>query len=214
MNNNNNSNNSEAKHTELQPFFRDHELFAEYKLLCNNVPSGVYVVPSFKSLQVWHGMIFIKIGMFADGCFKFNLYIPDNFPYSRPSLRFITPVFHPQVKSTGELNLAKAFPTWTPRKDRIWHLLRYTKRCFFSINTFDSTNPAAAEAVHKSIDTFRSQAKLCVEKSIKLFNKTEESDITPADDGNVFNVKPLSSQELEKIKEKLLSGVKTPFSLA
>ena len=206
-----NSNSNESKHSELQPFFRDHELFAEYKLLCNNVPSGVYVVPSFKSLQVWHGMIFIKIGMFADGCFKFNLYIPDNFPYARPSLRFITPVFHPQVKPTGELNLAKAFPTWTPRKDRIWHLLRYTKRCFFSINTFDSTNPVAAEAVHKSIDTFRSQAKLCVEKSIKLFNKTEESDITPADDGNVFNVKPLASQELEKIKEKLLLGVKAPF---
>lgn len=204
---------TDVNHNELQPFFRDHELFAEYKLLCNNVPSGVYVVPSFKSLQVWHGMIFIKIGMFADGCFKFNLYIPDNFPYARPSLRFITPVFHPQIKPSGELNLAKAFPTWTPRKDRIWHLLRYTKRCFFSINTFEATNPAATDAVHKSLDTFRSQARLCVEKSIQLFNMSEEDDVTPADDGNVFNVKPLPKSELDRIKAKLMTGVKAPFSV-
>ena len=105
---------------ELTPFFRDHEILAEYKLLCNNVSSGVYVIPSPQSIQVWNGVIFIKIGMFADGCFKFNLHIPDDFPYSRPSLQFITPVFHPQVNGSGELNLSKAFPTWTPRKDRVW----------------------------------------------------------------------------------------------
>ena len=106
--------------SELTPFFRDHEVLAEYKLLCNNVSSGVYVIPSPHSLQVWNGVIFLKIGMFADGCFKFNLNIPDDFPYSRPSLQFITPVFHPQVNDNGELNLSKAFPTWTPRKDRVW----------------------------------------------------------------------------------------------
>ena len=71
-------------------------------------------------MQVWNGIIFIKIGLFADGCFKFNLLIPDDFPYSRPAIKFLTPVFHPQVRENGELNLAKAFPTWTPRKDRIW----------------------------------------------------------------------------------------------
>ena len=196
---------SDIKKSELEPFFRDHELFAEYKLLCNNVPSGVYVVPSLKSLQVWHGMIFIKIGMFAEGCFKFNLYIPDNFPYARPTLQFITPVFHPQIKETGELNLAKAFPTWTPRKDRIWHILRYTKRCFFSVNTFNPANPVAAETVHKSIDLFRKQAKLCVERSIKLLDRDGEEDVTSADDGNVFNVKPLPDKELEKLKNKVLA---------
>ena len=109
-----------SSETELRPFFRDHEILAEYKLLCNNVSSGVYVVPSLRSIQVWNGVIFIKIGMFAEGCFKFNLNIPDDFPYSRPSLTFITPVFHPQINEHGELNLTKAFPTWTPRKDRIW----------------------------------------------------------------------------------------------
>jgi hypothetical protein len=112
--------NLSASESELRPFFRDHEILAEYKLLCNNVSSGVYVVPSLRSIQVWNGVIFIKIGMFAEGCFKFNLNIPDDFPYSRPAVHFITPVFHPQINEKGELNLTKAFPTWTPRKDRIW----------------------------------------------------------------------------------------------
>ena len=118
--------NNSTSESELRPFFRDHEILAEYKLLCNNVSSGVYVVPSLRSIQVWNGVIFIKIGMFAEGCFKFNLNIPDDFPYSRPSVHFITPVFHPQINEKGELNLTKAFPTWTPRKDRIWLVIDMT----------------------------------------------------------------------------------------
>ncbi|XP_063680114.1 protein AKTIP homolog [Bolinopsis microptera] len=190
--------------SELRPFFRDHEILAEYKLLCNNVSSGVYVVPSLRSIQVWNGVIFIKIGMFAEGCFKFNLNIPDDFPYSRPSVNFITPVFHPQINEHGELNLTKAFPTWTPRKDRIWHLLRYAKRCFFSVNTFDATNSAAAASVQDSIENYRQQAKLCVLESVRLNYKEEEN--IPKDDGSVFSGKFLNDTQLQIVKDKLYKG--------
>jgi len=190
--------------SELRPFFRDHEILAEYKLLCNNVSSGVYVVPSLRSIQVWNGVIFIKIGMFAEGCFKFNLNIPDDFPYSRPSVNFTTPVFHPQINEHGELNLTKAFPTWTPRKDRIWHLLRYAKRCFFSVNTFDATNSAAAASVQDSIENYRQQAKLCVLESVRLNYKEEEN--IPKDDGSVFSGKFLNDTQLQIVKDKLYKG--------
>ena len=47
------------------------------------------------------------------------------------------------------------------------HLLRYAKRCFFSVNTFDATNTAAAASVQDSIENYRQQAKLCVLESIR-----------------------------------------------
>jgi len=77
------------------------DLLLEYKLLCVNCPSGVYVLPSSKSLygrmgvQVqfhstvltlrfvpppsleWHGVLFVHSGPFREGIFRFTMYIPD-----------------------------------------------------------------------------------------------------------------------------------------
>jgi ubiquitin-protein ligase len=54
----------------------------------------------------WHGVYFVKQGIFAGGIFKFIVEFPPLYPSQRPSVRFLQPVFHPLVNpNTHEVNL-------------------------------------------------------------------------------------------------------------
>jgi len=52
----------------------------------------------------------VKQGLFAGGIFKFVVEFPILYPNARPSVKFLTPVFHPLVNpTTHELNLDVIF---------------------------------------------------------------------------------------------------------
>ncbi|KAK3751351.1 hypothetical protein QZH41_009302, partial [Actinostola sp. cb2023] len=90
------------------------------KLLSKNHQGGVYIMPSLNNLQVWHGIIFLRAGPYRDGIFRFFVFLPDDFPDSRPLLKFTTQVFHPQVHQNGVLNLDVAFPKWQKEIHSVW----------------------------------------------------------------------------------------------
>lgn len=55
---------------------------------------------------VWHGVYFVKQGMYQGGVFKFVVEFPPLYPSVRPSVRFLTSVYHPLVHPTTlEVNL-------------------------------------------------------------------------------------------------------------
>lgn len=83
--------------------FTEYKLMAEYNLLTTHKCPGCYVVPSALTPLIWHGVLFIRQGLYQEGIFRFILTIPENFPDGDcPSLVFSFPVFHPLVDSALE----------------------------------------------------------------------------------------------------------------
>jgi len=148
------------------PYFREYKILIEYKHLPNYVPSGVYVLPSNDSLFVWHCAIFIRQGLYRKGIFKFAITIPPNYPEECPAVKFFSSVYHPQVGSNGELDVAREFPKWDTEKNYIWHVIGFVKSIFYQINLKDPLNLEAADLIVKDRPAFEARVKDCVQSSI------------------------------------------------
>lgn len=58
---------------------------------------------------------------------------------------FETKVFHPRIDDhTGEMEVSSAFPDWKKDVNRLWQLLDYVCRSFYSIDTKHPMNQEAA----------------------------------------------------------------------
>ncbi|KAJ1931650.1 hypothetical protein EC988_009718, partial [Linderina pennispora] len=94
-------------------------------------PRGMYVMPSLTSINVWHGVMFVKRGYWKDGVIRFRVDIPREYPNQHPVISLTTPVFHPLVRrEDGRFALEQQFPKWTPYSDYIFHALYYFKNAF------------------------------------------------------------------------------------
>lgn len=137
----------------------------------NRRPAGMYVMPSFDSMLRWYGVIFVGQGYYRKGVFKFVIDMPRNYPNQRPVVTFLTPVFHPYVKSNRQLELSLAFPQWVPKKHFIIHVLQFIKKMFYKIdvvpdaisdNTGAAPNPEALELYRKDTIKFYHECQKCV----------------------------------------------------
>ena len=88
----------------------EEQLSSEYKALDPMIlPGGLYIMPQADDMKVWHGIIFVRSGLYASGIFKFKIVFPASYPDSSPKLFFFSTVFHPSVSpSTGELDLGSS----------------------------------------------------------------------------------------------------------
>jgi len=150
------------------PYFLEYTLLAEYNLLQKQRVSGVYVVPSGKSPLVWHGVIFIRAGLYQEGIFRFHLLIPENYPDGDvPRVVFDSPVFHPLIDpETKELDIARGFANkWRRNVNHLWHVLLYVRRCFYKIETTHPLNPEAAVLFDSDNEMFQVRVRGCVNAS-------------------------------------------------
>lgn len=192
----------ELLHHDFSCFFKEHDILMEFKYVCKNPPSGVYVIPSIKSVQVWHGVIFLRAGPFNEGIFRFDILLPDNYPNTAPLVRFTSRIFHPQIHKNGVLNLEQAFLCWEKGESHISDVLKYVKSCFFNLNTWNALNEEAATCVNVDLDEFKVKARECVEESLKKFE--EKSAVTSEDDGNLLKIQNFTEPLLNEWKQKLL----------
>jgi ubiquitin-protein ligase len=63
---------------------------------------------------VWEGAVFVRQGLYKGGVFKFLISVPDGYPKEWPSVKFTTPLLHPQVDPQGFLNLTPLLHDQTP----------------------------------------------------------------------------------------------------
>jgi ubiquitin-protein ligase len=78
----------------------------------------VYVLPDTASLRIWHGVIFVRKGIYANGIFKFRVNLPLHYgdPQVWPAITFTSKVFNPLVHpESGEVDLTLLLPSWDPR---------------------------------------------------------------------------------------------------
>ncbi|KXJ25296.1 Protein AKTIP-like [Exaiptasia diaphana] len=146
------------------PYFLEYTLMAEYNQLRSKRIPGVYVLPAAKSPLVWYGVIFIRMGDYQDGIFKFTMTVPDNFPDGDcPKFEFKPPIFHPVVNmETGELDVKRAFPKWRRNINHLWQVLIYSRRIFYKIDTKEPLNPEAANLYENDKVAFKYKVNECL----------------------------------------------------
>ena len=56
-----------------------------------------------------------EIGTYEDGLFNLSVEFPDNYPFKHPEVKFITPMYHPNIKKdTGEICMDVFASSWSP----------------------------------------------------------------------------------------------------
>lgn len=159
--------NSSSQKQSYNQYFQEYSIISEYNMLVKHCLPGLYIIPAANSALLWFAVLFIRKGVYQGGVFRFNLLIPENFPdCSCPQILFETKVFHPRIDiHTGEMEVSSAFPDWKKDVNRLWQVLDYVCRSFYSIDTKHPLNQEAANLYEKEKDEFLSKVRSCVENS-------------------------------------------------
>lgn len=160
------------KEESIQRLLHEYSILVEFQRLQELLPSGMYVAPSHLSLLTWHGVMFIRWGLYKGGVFRFKIELPDDYPESPPSLNFTTDVFHPMVEEgTGRVDLEIWFPEWKAGTDYASCALPRLHRTFATREFLaggSGTTPLNAEArdmFMKEPAKFTERVEECVRKS-------------------------------------------------
>lgn len=133
---------------------RDFKLAVEYKYLIDNAPGGVYIMPQQDNIRLYHGVIFVRKGMYRDGIFRFTMELPEEYNSvdAYPKVTFIPPVFHPLIHpKTGRINLRadkNMRNGWHPEKHFLVTVLVYVKRLFYMTQATYDDEFEGVEARH------------------------------------------------------------------
>lgn len=191
------------------PYFLEYTLMAEYNQLRSERLPGVYVLPAAKSPLIWYGVIFIRMGSYQDGIFKFVMKIPENFPDGDcPSVIFKPPVFHPVINmETGELDVKRTFPKWRRNINHLCQVLLYARRIFYKIDMKNPLNPEAAHLYENDRDAFKQKV------NISLRTCLDELHLPLADDPHAIRFVELSPDQHDEYKTQMINNQSKPESL-
>ena len=93
-------------------------LLHDFRRLKNDPPVGISASPEAEDIMKWNAVIFGPEGtVWEDGVFKLTLQFPENYPHKAPEVKFITPVFHPNVYVNGAICLDILQSNWSPAYD-------------------------------------------------------------------------------------------------
>ena len=162
---------------------KDYQIMIEYKHLKHHAPRGMYVLPSFTDRRKWHGVVFLRQGLYKRGIFKFIVEMPESYPEdgARPTVRFLNHVFHPMVDpETGVLDLETKFPEWKTGEHYIVLVLNWVKKIFY-LKDFSCPNPLNEEAlrlIKADRNGFLRKLDDCVNLSIReRYDRADDSPI-------------------------------------
>ena len=92
-------------------------LQTELQNMINSPPGGCSAGPiSTSDLTEWHATIQGPDGSpYAGGIFKLHIKFPREYPFKSPTVKFITPIYHPNINSkTGDICLDILKSQWSP----------------------------------------------------------------------------------------------------
>ena len=132
---------------------RDLKLALEYKYLMKYGPSGIYLVPEFDNIRSFHGVIFLRKGLYRNGIFRFTLALPPtyNSANSHPIITFYPPIFHPLIDSTTGLVDLRCDPSlqeWSADKQYMITALLFIKKIFY-VKSYEQYSKIANEEALK-----------------------------------------------------------------
>jgi ubiquitin-protein ligase len=123
---------------------KDINIATEYKYLIADAPCGVYVLPQLDDIRKFHGVIFIRSGLYKDGVFRFRIDLPPGYNdiNMHPLVTFTPPVFNPLIDmATGKLELTAdpMMREWNPQNHFLATCIGFLKKAFVtrSYDDFD-----------------------------------------------------------------------------
>ncbi|XP_062835348.1 ubiquitin-conjugating enzyme E2 C [Anolis carolinensis] len=106
---------------------------------------GVSAFPESENLFKWIGTIVGAAGTAYEGLrYKLSLEFPSGYPYNAPSVRFLTPCFHPNVDLQGNICLDILKDKWSALYD-VRTILLSIQSLLGEPNTESPLNTEAAE---------------------------------------------------------------------
>lgn len=159
---------------ELSESLLNKTLLIEFKHLQKFCPSGVYIVPQYDNIKIWHGVLFVREGYYKDGIFKFEIHIPNEYPNQPPKVIFVSKVFHPLIDSaSGLLDLTKKFPVWEIGKSFLVKVIYYVQDIFYNPIYLRKGNEEGDSLPNEMVD----EIIKCVKKSVedRFVNKENSS---------------------------------------
>lgn len=87
----------------------------ELKMLRDDPPPSIAVFCTGDSLDSLEGQILGTAGSpFEGGLFRLQIQLTERYPFVAPSVRFITPVYHPNIDDSGRICLDLLKGGWKP----------------------------------------------------------------------------------------------------
>ncbi|KAF9159206.1 hypothetical protein BGX21_007417 [Mortierella sp. AD011] len=179
-------------------FFRRYELMIEFTNLRNphHCPSGLYVMPAADNMNRYY----------RDAVFKFQLLIPPDYPDRRPTVQFLSDMFHPLIDNHGQMALQYQFPQWRPHKDYLFHVLHFVKAAFKkcvldSIVEKQAVNKEAYRMYRQENKIF---AKLAQQRAQLSITDSNLYDNYPANNSIKFS--RINEEEFGEIKHKMMAS--------
>lgn len=89
----------------------------EFKnLQTNPVCNCIVELPEENNIHKWQVHMAGPDGTpYEDGAFVISFVFPDNYPFKHPEVKFVTPMYHPNIKKdTGEICMDVFASSWSP----------------------------------------------------------------------------------------------------
>eukprot|EP01029_Cantina_marsupialis_P004212 TRINITY_DN1419_c0_g1_i1.p1 TRINITY_DN1419_c0_g1~~TRINITY_DN1419_c0_g1_i1.p1 ORF type:complete len:242 (-),score=41.00 TRINITY_DN1419_c0_g1_i1:112-759(-) len=112
--------------------------------------------------------------LYEGGTFNTHVILPHNYPFSSPSIGFITKVFHPNVdEGSGTVCLDVINQTWSPMFDLVNVFDTFLPQLLTYPNPTDPLNAEAATLMIRDKDRYRQKVRDYVRRFATVFEEKE-----------------------------------------
>lgn len=135
-------------------------LTKEAKELASNPLDFGFAEPVGDDLFSWTATVIgPEASPYENGVFQVEIKVPSEYPFKAPKVRFVTRVYHPNVKSsTGEICSDLLKEQWKPTLNIRW-VLGILKSLFDSVESDSPLEPEIAKQVAEDREGFNAVAR-------------------------------------------------------
>ena len=126
---------------------------------------NVYAMPKENNFLMWEAVIFgAEDTIWQGACLKLLLEFNEEYPNKPPQVRFVTPIFHPNVYADGRICLDILTNNWTPIYDT-YSVLASIQLLLSNPNPDSPANSEAAKLYTENKTEYAKRVKDVVEGS-------------------------------------------------